>query len=804
MMQKLLKNNWIHLVALAAFLLVAVIYFLPSIQGKKLQAGDIMSWKGMAQESFEYRENSDEVNLWTNSMFGGMPTYYIAFERTPGPVEYIIKALRLGFKNEIGKFLLGMCSFYLLMIVLRVNPIIGIMASIAFAFSTNNIILLDAGHNTKVDTIMNSPIIISGVILAYRKKWLLGLVLFALGMSINMKTQHPQMTFYLGLTLIAYVGILFFEAIKKKTIRDFFISSGILTLGLVLALGTTANKTIPILEYSKDTMRGAPILKNSKSNDSSSKVDGLAWEYAMSWSNGTIDLLQSFISHSVGGGSAEEVQDGQEMYKELRKRGISPRNMSLPYYWGGLPSTSGPIYFGAVVFFLFILSLFNLNNNLKLWGLIAVVMTMCFSLGKNMEWFNRLFFDYFPYFNKFRTPNSVLSVTAVIIPIIGFIGLDKILSKETWSKKSLLYPGLGMILFTALIAILGPGIFDMSTASDINFEQAGINTDKLLEDRAGLLRSSGLKSACFMFLAFMSIFGFYKGWLKKWAAILIIGILAITDLVSVNLKYVNHSDFVSKEKYKAYFQPRSVDTQILQDKDLHYRVQDYSLNTYNSSFASYFHKTVGGYHAAKLQRFQDISDYHLRTNNMNVLNMLNTKYFITGERGNEQVRLNTAALGNAWFVNSVNLVNTADEEIEALSSFDPLGTAVVHKEFSNLLGSTSYDKGASTIQLTSYEPHRLKYTANVQGGDQLAIFSEVWYGPDKGWKATIDGQPADIFRANYILRGMKIPTGQHEIIMEFDPDSAKKGSIISWICSFILLGLILYYFFMSYKNRTWE
>ena len=793
-----LKKHLVHVVAIIVFFASTFIYFGPAFQGKKLQQSDTLQWKGMAQEIQEYHDKTGEYPLWTNSMFGGMPSYYINFKQASGPIDWLRKALSLGFKGEIGKFLTGMILFYLLMILLKVHPVLSIFAALAFAFGTNNLVLLHAGHNTKVATLMTSPLIIAGVITAYNKRALLGAILFALGMSINLKSQHPQMTYYLGMVMGIYVLAVLIEKIRSGELPDFIKASGWLLLGLVIALGTTAGKTLPIYEYSKDTMRGSPILKESKSNDSSSKVDGLSWEYAMQWSNGSEDLLQSFIPLSVGGSSSEPLDKDSEFAKFLRSKNYPTRGQKSPMYWGSLPFTSGPIYFGSIVFLLFVISLFTLKGPIKWWVASAVLLTFLLSMGKNLEWFNKLFFDVFPYYNKFRTPNSILSVTAVIIPLMAMVGLSRMTEKI--NMKLVLVTGGVFTLLTAAIGLLGPGVFDFSSVSDASLaEQGGLNVRILEEDRASLLKSSALRSAFFMLLAMAAIWAFSKKYIPQVAMFSIIGVLSFVDFYQINQRYVSSDDYLTERRLDGYFTPRAVDTKILSDTDPHYRVLDVTQNPAASSFASYFHKSLGGYHAAKLQRYQDILDNHILANNNKVINMLNTKYVIQGQRGSESHSLNPAALGNAWFVNGVRYVDTPDQEIGALNDFDPLGEAIVHKEFQGMLNKTSFAKEGSSIRLTSYKPDELTYQVNASG-DQLAVFSEVWYGPNKGWNAYIDGKKVSHLRANYILRALPIPSGQHEVRFEFRPRSNQIGKLIGLISTLVLLLMIAYYGWGVYKD----
>ncbi len=799
-----LKSHWIHLAAIAAFFLTCCVFFYPQLQGKVLPQGDIRQWQGMAKEVQDFKEKTGESSLWTNSMFSGMPTYYISAPSNSNLNIYVKRLLGLGFTGQFGMFLLGMISFYILMMVLRIKPVLAILGSIAFALTTNNLVLLEAGHNTKIWTLMSSPLVIAGVISAYRHKYLMGLILFGIGMSVNLLSDHPQMTYYLGIVLFVYVIAEFIKALKANKLKSFFYASGVLVVGLLLAIGSFSSKLLPTLEYSEDTMRGKPILtKTNDKMDSSSKVEGLAWDYAMKWSNGWVDLLPSFIPRAVGGSSGERVGSDSAFAKELKKRGQSVRDLRAPTYWGGLPFTSGPIYFGAVIFLLFFIGAFAVKGPIKWWIVIGSFLTFLISLGYNLEWFNRLLFDYLPAFNKFRTPNSVLSVTAIIIPILAILTLQKILSEESLNEKLVLGSGLALTSLCFALAIVGPSVFDMTAESDLQYAQYGFDTSIFEEDRASMLRSSALRTGLIMLFVMGFIWAVMKSKISNTVAMIGIAIFALADQMMVNLRYMSPSDYETARRYKNNFEQRPVDKQILQDPDPYYRVYDRSINTFNSTQASYYHKCIGGYHAAKLQRYQDMIEYHIAPGNEDVLNMLNTKYIIfrQDQSSPEQVQMNPAALGNAWFVNNVKMVDTADEEIEALNDFDPLGTAVVHKDFSNYVNGFNGPK-EGTIKLTSYAPNELVYQSN-SNSEQLAVFSEVWYGPNKGWNAYIDGQKADHIRANYILRALKIPSGNHEIRFKFEPSSFKTGSILSLVSSGILLLLFGFYLFRVFKYG-WE
>ncbi len=789
-----------HIIASAVFIMMAVVYFMPHFEGKILPSSDTVQVTGMGHEAHEFYKETGEVTNWTNSMFGGMPTYQIFNPNKSNLLQYVGKVLGLGMEYPVGMFIIGMFSFYIMLLLLGVNSWLAIIGSIFFAFSTNNLILFEAGHSSKVQTLMVAPLIISGMLLVFRKKWLVGLTVFSIGMGLNLFYRHPQMTYYLGLVMLILVIIYGIDAIKNKTLPDYIKSGLVLLLGLVLSIGSTSSILWSTYEYGEDTMRGAPIIQTDNADpNSSSAVQGLAWNYAMQWSNGYRDLLSSYIPRAVGGGSGEKISKDSAFGKMVR----SQKEVQAPLYWGALPFTSGPIYFGALVCFLFLFGAISFKSPIKWWLVVSIIFLLFLSLGKNLEFFNRLFFDYFPLFNKFRTPNSVLSIAAVLMPILGILGLQDMINSEDKSKywRAALWSG-GILGGIALVfGLFGGMFFDFVGSSDARYEQF---VDVLREDRASLLRSSALRSIFYILVGMAAIWAYSKSKISTVVLAIILGVFGVFDLIQVDTRYVSHSDFVSSRVYKNNFEPRPVDKKILEDTELYFRVHDVTSDPYNSASASYFHKTVGGYHAAKLQRYQDIIDRHLSTNNMAVLNMLNTKYFIIpgAEEGSATYQLNPAALGNAWFVSNINIVENPNAEIDGLTNLDPAVTALVNKEFQGYVKSNTYEKNGQ-ITLTSYAPNKLVFQSNTTS-DQFAVFSDIWYGPNKGWVATIDGKSTDYIRANYILRAMNIPAGQHEIVFEFKPSAMATGSIIDLISSGLILLLLGYVIFKAIKDRQIE
>jgi len=775
-----------HLVALVVFTLLSCVYFLPQLQNKVVNQHDIVSYKQMSQEVRAFEQETGEVSHWTNSMFGGMPTYQISSPVRSNLLQYVEKATNLFFGRPIGYFIALMIGMYVLLIALGVNSWLAMIGAIAFGFSSNNLILFEAGHTSKVRAIAFLAPILAGMIMTYRGKYLIGGSLFAVAMGIDLYANHPQMTYYLAMVAVIYVFWQFFEDLKKGNIVHFAKASGILVLGSLLAIGASWSKISSTLEYSKDTMRGSPILESTGAPKSSSETDGLEFGYAMQWSNEVIDLMAGVIPGIAGGGSAEPIVKGGAFAKFLRNQS----NAKAPYYWGSLPITSGPAYFGASIFFLFVLGMFLVKGKLKWWLGIGVLLTFLLSMGKHFEILNRILFDFFPLYSSFRAPSSVLSVTAVLLPILGFLGVSKILNgdiEEKRAQRAILIAGGIVGGFCLLMALMGGSFFDFTAPGDARYAQNPGVAEALQADRASLLASDAFRSFGIIAIIAALLFFFTKNKISQVIVLAGIGLVSVFDLWTVGKRYLNEDSFVSKASYERNFQMRPADEQILKDPALYYRVMDLSVDTWQSAIPSYFHKCIGGYHAAKLQRAQDMIERYIGRGNQPVLHMMNTKYIISPEGVAQQ---NNNALGNAWFVNNIKTVQNANEEIDAMATgFEPATTAIVHKEFSDYIAGLNPNKSGS-IDLTSYKPNELVYKSNTSG-DQFAVFSDVWYGPNKGWQAYVDDKPVDHIRTNYLLRGMKIPSGEHTIKFEFKPASFASGEFISLICSgLILLGFL--------------
>jgi hypothetical protein len=807
-----------HIAAIVLFVVAASVYFSPQFSGKVILQGDIIGYRGMSQELREYEEETGEESLWTNSMFGGMPSYQIRTVSNGNLIKKLEKAVRLFIKPPAGQFIAAMISFYILMVLLGVNPWLSVVGAIAFGFATNNLVLYEAGHETKLRTISYLPLVASGMLLAFRKRYLLGGILFGIGLGLDLAANHVQMTYYFFMTVIIWGIAELINNIRQQTLPHFAKAAAALIVGGILALGSVASNLWITYEYAQDTMRGAPILEQESTGgqESSSQVDGLEWNYAMQWSNNTLDLFAAYIPGVVGGGSAEPVSTDSPYGQMLRRLGAGQRGDTIdaPLYWGALPFTSGPIYFGAIMVLFFIVGLFLVEGPVKWWLGLGTLLTMMLSMGSNLEWFNHTLFDYFPLYNKFRTPNSVLSVTSLLVPALAILALHEIFSgkheKEKVIKTLAISTGIAAAI-ALFFAFIGPSMFDFSNPRDsqafgqIDPQILNSLLGSLEETRIERMRADSLRSLLLVLLSAGAIYYYVQDRVKNRATIAIaaLTVLNIFDLFSVGARYLNKDDFERPQAVNQVFTPRPADQQILQDPDPSYRVFDATVSSFQDAKPSYHHKNVGGYHAAKLQRYQDIIDRHLTAGNQAVYDMLNTKYFIVpGPDGQPVAQQNPNAFGNGWFVDSIVIVPNANAEIDALNKIPLKRAAAVHKEFEAYVQGVS-TTGNGTIKLTDYRPNKLTYEVNVDQ-EKLAVFSEVWYGPDKGWQAYIDGEPVDHIRVNYILRGLKVPAGQHEVVFEFAPRKFAVGKTVSLASSLLLLLALLGYIGWAIKTKATE
>ena len=790
-----------HILVLLIFIAISFIYFSPVLEGKKLDQHDIKTYKGMSKEIKDFRESTGEEALWTNSMFSGMPAYQISVKYKKNLIQYVDKILTLGLPRPVNLLFLYLLGFYILLLTLKVDYRIAFIGSIAFAFSSYFFIIIQAGHMSKAHAIAYLPMVVAAVLYTYRGKMLLGGALTALAVALEVYTNHFQITYYLVLVLLIIGLFQLYKDFKNKNLTDFFKRSGILILAAVLAAGTSLTRLKTTSDYGKESTRGKSELTSNIDN----KTEGLDKDYATQWSYGIAESMTLLIPNFYGGSSSSSVlslEDSKtlDFLKKFKNKKLA--NSLAQYksssYWGDQPIVSGPTYAGAIVIFLFILGLLFVKSELRIWLLLATIMSLMLAWGKNFMPLTNFFLDFFPGYNKFRAVSMILIIAEFTIPLLAFIALDKFLSSsiDNNEKQKPLKLAFYITGGLTLIFALFPTMFlDFTSENDLNPLAAGVITpDNFLEslalDRSSLLSTDAWRSFIFIGLTFGVLMLYLRNSLKSQYVILIVGILVVCDMWNVNKRYLNDDNFVRKNKVKIPYKPTQADNFILNDKDPNFRVFNSSVSTFNDASTSYFHKSIGGYHGAKLKRYQELIEFHISKGNMNVLNMLNTRYFISRD-GKPQ--LNSAALGNAWFINNINLVLNADEEIDALKDFDPINTAIVDNRFSNYI-IPNLDNSSSTIQLDIYKPNYLKYSSESTN-DGIAIFSEIYY--NKGWDAYIDGVKTDYFRANYVLRALNIPSGNHIIEFKFQPSVYSISENISLASSLILFILL---FLISYKE----
>ncbi len=812
-----------HLVALAVFFVAVFVVFQPQFSGKSLRQSDLISHKSSAKESKDYYNQTGERANWTGTSFSGMPTYHLNTVRAGNQLIHLQKPLRAFMTGGAGIFFLGMVCSYLFLILLGVDPWLSIAGAVGASLATNGIVLFAAGHSSKVITVFYLPLVAAGTILAFRKKFLLGGLIFGLGMGLAIMANHPQMLFYFGMTMPILGLVELVKAFRAGELVNFGKSMGALVIGLLLAVGAGASNIMTTLEYTPDSMRGGQVLETPLVDETSQSADGdvpengLSWDYAMRWSSGIKDLVATYAPLAAGGGMGQAFDD-PSFARSLTAAGFqAPAPNRVPAYHGGkIEGTAGPEYLGAVIWALFFFGLFTARRSLAIWLGAGTLFVMIISMGKYAPGFNHLLYDTLPLLNKFRAPSSALNILPFMMLGLGVIGLSDWLARRKEqpeaARKQLLYSGGAAALFGLIVLFVFPSMFGFAAINDTDL-MAGIQAqapqavnpilDGLEASRKALYMGDAWRSFLYVGLAFGVLFMLWKEWVNTTIAGLILTALIFVDFSGVNSRYLGKENWVRTNKRAAIVPTTPADQQILADTDPNFRVLNLTTNTWNDPMTSYHHKSIGGYSAVKMRRYQDVITGYLGGINpaaadQEVLDMLNAKYVIN-QQGQPQRRPN--AFGNAWFVNNIQQVNSNDAEFQALGFADLRNTAIVHTDFTDKIAGLS-PSGQGSIQLTSYTPVKLTYTANASG-EQLAVFSEIWYGPDKGWEATIDGQPAELFRVNYLLRGLRVPAGQHEIVMTFTPSSYSTGKLLSLLSSLILiLGVAAYAFYFGYwKDR---
>ena len=785
-----------YIAAIAIFIALATAYCWPAVEGKVLSQSDTISGQCIGHEVSEYSKTTGNTSYWTNSLFGGMPTFQISFPTTSSK---IINTLRKAYTLFLGSiwawFLTYLFGFFILMRAFDVSKWLSIIGSIAITLSSYFLIIIAAGHINKVYAIGYMACVIAGFVYIFKKRYLLGASLTMIFTAFGM-ILHPQMAYYFMMMVGIFSVAELYIHLKDNRIKDLLIGVGIFAVSLAIGLGTGYSNIKTNAEYVKETMRGG----HSELTSGEGKAQkGLDFDYATSWSYGIGETMTLLVPDFYGGSSHYEVGTKSKLYDEMVKQGVPKNNakqfcQSLPMYWGDMPFTEGPVYVGAIVCFLFLLGLIIVKSPYK-WALLAATaFSILLAWGRNFEWFTRLFFNYFPMYNKFRAVSSILVVAEVAMPILGFMAIQRIIDKKIDRKeltKALCISGGITGGICLLLALFGGSMFSFTTAGDAQiFKQLPDWINKLImSERASMLTSDAFRSLIFIALAFGTLYLFAIEKIKAKAMLVAIGCLVLIDLWPVNKRYFNNDNFINEKDKKGYFAKTDYEERILRDTDPNFRVLNLTSNTFNDARTSYYLKSVGGYHAAKLRRYQDLIDEHISRGHMTVLNMLNTKYIIQQTDQGATPMLNAEAWGNCWFADSLIVAETPREECDALNDIHSPSTIVTDARFENLVKNFNsvHDPDAS-IRLTSYAPDVLEYTSNLSQ-IKTAVFSEIYY--PYGWKAYIDGQPVEIFRANYVLRALNIPAGEHQIRFEFRPDTVYKGDKVGVVCLILILAFVV-------------
>ena len=811
------------LIAILAFIVISFIYFFPAItEDRILFQHDTVAGAGAGQEAKEYYERTGERTRWTNALFGGMPTYQMSpsYDSTE-PLTFVQKVYHLFLPNYVWLTFIMMLGFYILLRAFGIPAWLAGLGGIIWGFSSYFFILIAAGHIWKFITLAYIPPTIAGIVLAYRKKYLLGGIITALFMAMQILSNHVQMTYYFLFVILFMVGAFFEDAWRKKELPQFFKATGVLIVAGLIGVSINLSNLYHTYEYSKETMRGKSELKyeGAAAKQTSS---GLNRDYITQWSYGIGETFSLLVPNVKGGASVplsrseKAMEKANPMYSSLYSQ--------LTQYFGDQPMTSGPVYVGAFVLMLFILGCFIVKGPMK-WALLgATIFSILLSWGKNFMGLTDFFIDYIPMYNKFRAVSSILVIAEFTIPLLAILTLKEILTKPELLKEKLkyIYISFGLIGGLALLFAIAPRLFFPTyiPGNEMAALQNALPADQLspiianLEEmRVHLFTSDAWRSFFIVTIGTLLLLAYNAKKLKATWTVAAIALLCLGDMWSVNKRYLYDEQFIPKSEQTATFRKTQTDELILQDPSLDYRVLNFAGNTFEENNTSYWHKSVGGYHAAKLRRYQEMIDHHItkemqaayqevataggQMDSVNaakfpVLNMLNTKYFIfpAGQQGQTVPIENPYTFGNAWFIDKIQYVNNANEEIDAIGQVDLQQTAIVDSKFKEALKGVNegYKDSLSTIRLTSYEPNQLVYeTSSPQDG--IVVFSEIYY---PGWTATIDGKPADIARADYILRAMNVPAGKHTIEMRFDPQSLHITEGIAYgAMALLLVGVII-------------
>ena len=815
---KTLKKCLPDLLAVIVFAIISFAYFFPAdFEGRILYQHDTSAGRGAGQEALEYYQSTGERTRWSNSTFGGMPTYQTApaYDSTD-MLSQAVKAYHLWLPDNVWYVFVYLLGFYILLRAFNFRQTLAALGAVVWAFSSYFFIIIAAGHIWKVWALAYLPPMIAGIVLAYRGKYFWGLVVTAIFTAFEVNANHVQMTYYY-LFIIAFMIVAFFvQALREKQLARFFKASAACAVAAALGICINLSSLYHTYEYSKESMRGKSELV--KANNGNQTDSGLERDYITQWSYGIGETWSLLIPNVKGGASVpiaaneKAMEKADPMYYQLYG--------SIGQYWGEQPGTSGPVYVGAFVLMLFILGLFIVKGPMK-WALLAAtILSILLSWGRNFMGLTDLFIDYFPMYSKFRTVASILVIAEFTIPLLAMMALKKVVDEPELLKKKIkyLYASFALTGGACLLFAIAPTLFFSDFVSSAEMEQLRqFPADQLnpllanlREVRESIFTADAWRSFLLILMGTLMLLLYQARKLEAKWMVAIIAVICLVDMWTVNKRYLYDAMFVSKS-VKELPQPLTpTDEQILQDKSLDYRVLNFASNTFNENETSFYHKSVGGYHAAKLRRYQEMIEEHIapemqaamnaiveKGGNMQqvagdsifpVINMLNTKYFIMPMQGGDTTPLaNPYAFGNAWWVDNVKYVDNANQEIEQVGKVDLHKVAVADKQFEKVLGQSAAHDSTDVVSITAYQPNNLKYTAESKNGG-LVVFSEIYY---PGWTATVDGKPAELGRVNYILRALPLPPGKHEVVLDFHPASVKTTETVAYVAGGLLLLLIV-------------
>ncbi|MEY2692410.1 MAG: hypothetical protein RIT03_800 [Bacteroidota bacterium] len=797
---KQLKSFYPHLLALVGFVCFAVLYFYPVLQGKKIFQSDIMQYTGMAKEQIDFKKANNAELYWTNSAFGGMPTYQLGANY---PHEYISKLDHLlrFLPRPADYMFLYFLGFYVLLVVLKIDPLKAFIGALAFGLSTYLVVILGVGHNAKAHAIAYMPLLLAGFILVLRQRYIVGGIITMLAAALEINANHFQMTYYFILLLLVFTIYFVVKYVREQNYKPLFISLGVFVIAAAFAVGANATNLMATAQYADFSTRGKSELTFTSEGKKAPNNNPLDYKYITEYSYGVAESFNLISPRLFGGSNAEKLGRDSKTYDYVVGQGVPETQAadfanSLPLYWGDQPIVAAPAYIGSVVFFLALLALFVDKRKIKYAFLAGILLSLFLSWGKNFPFLTNFFIDNLPLYNKFRAVSSIQVLLELALPAMAIMGLQAFfMADKDKQQKGLLYAaatGLGLL---TLLFICKSFFSYTGGADDMYAKNYGPEfMNALKADRRSLFKADLLRSFTLIAAAAAVLWFYLKNKLASQTAVLAVGFLVVADLFFIDKNYVSGDDFLAAREVEMPFQETPADAQILQDTT-QYRVFEVSGNL-SSSRASYFHHSIGGYHAAKPRRMQQLFDYQIAKNNLEILNMLNVKYIIqTDEKGNEFPIQNPEVNGNAWFVSAVKWVNSADAEMKALTNFNSKAVAIVNKtEFGSELKTTNFVKDSTaTIKAVDYKPNAIRYQSqNAQNG--LAVFSEMYYAD--GWNAYIDGKKMPHIRVDYALRALEIPAGTHRIDFKFEPEVVQKGSTIALYSSagmLVLVALGLYF-----------